>query len=126
MPEPVEVFVRAVRVAAGLSQEALASRAGISRQAYLAIESGRSVPSTEVALRLARTLGHTVEDLFRLPDTSDEVEFEVLGGELRSDGPTRVRLARVNERLLAWPLLGLRGVMRGLPRADGLAHASSQ
>src|SRR5438477_12220011 len=122
MSQSLEVFIRAVRLAAGLSQEALAARAGVSRQAYLAIESGRAVPSTEVSLRLARALGRSVEDLFRLSESPDEVQVEVVGGALRPDAPTRVRLARVNERLLAWPLAGARGVARAIPRADGLAH----
>src|SRR5207245_5284534 len=110
MSQSVDVFLRAVRLAAGLSQEALAARAGVSRQAYLAIESGRAVPSTEVSLRLAPALGRSVEDLFRLSESPDEVQVEVVGGALRPDAPTRVRLARVNERLLAWPLVGARGV----------------
>jgi putative molybdopterin biosynthesis protein len=45
----------------------LAQRAGISRQTVYAIESGSYVPNTAVALRLARTLEVTVEDLFLLP-----------------------------------------------------------
>ncbi len=124
MSEAVQVFVRAARLAAGLSQEALAARAGISRQAYLAVESGRATPSTEVALRLARALGRSVEELFRLPGESDEVEAEVVDGALPPERAVRVRLARVNERLLAWPLLGTRGLARIIPRADGLARAA--
>lgn len=52
------------RAQAGLSQTALAERVGISRQALSAIESGRSTPSTLVALRLAAALGCSVEALF--------------------------------------------------------------
>ncbi|MCH8815720.1 MAG: helix-turn-helix domain-containing protein, partial [Chloroflexi bacterium] len=44
--------LRPARLAAGLSQERLARATGISRQAYASIEAGRSVPSTEVALRV--------------------------------------------------------------------------
>ena len=39
---------------AQLSQDKLAGLAGISRQAYAAVEAGTATPSTEVALRLAR------------------------------------------------------------------------
>ena len=44
------------RKKAGLTQEELAHAGNISRQAYVSIESGKSVPSTEVALRIARKL----------------------------------------------------------------------
>lgn len=52
----------------GFSQAELAGAAGSSRQALSAVESGRAVPSTLLALRLARALGCTVEQLFWLDD----------------------------------------------------------
>lgn len=58
--------VRARREAAGLSQQGLADFVGVSRQAVIAIEAGRQVPSTALGLRLAHALGCTVEDLFSL------------------------------------------------------------
>jgi putative transcriptional regulator len=51
----------------GLSQQALAERVGVSRQAVLSIEAGRQVPSTALALQLAHTVGRSVEDLFACP-----------------------------------------------------------
>jgi len=57
----------ALRQKRGFSAADLAQRAGISRQTIYAIESGSYVPNTAVALRLARTLEVTVEDLFALP-----------------------------------------------------------
>jgi putative molybdopterin biosynthesis protein len=62
----VIVRVRERREAHGLSQAALAERAEISRQALIAIEAGRQVPSTAIALRLADVLSCRVEDLFGL------------------------------------------------------------
>ncbi len=59
--------LRAHRERHGLSQQALATRVGVSRQAILAIEGGRQVPSTSLALQLARSLSCRVDDLFRLP-----------------------------------------------------------
>ena len=122
MAGSLEVSLRASRLAAGLSQEVLAQRAHISRQAYLAIESGRAAPSTEVALRLARALGRSVEDLFHLAEAPEALEAQLVGPLPPPGVPTRVRLARVNERLLAWPLVGARGLVRAIPRADGLAQ----
>lgn len=53
-----------LRRARGLSQRALAEAAEITRQAVGAVEAGRMQPSVSIALRLARALGTTVEELF--------------------------------------------------------------
>ena len=47
-----------------MRQEELAKAVGISRQSIIAIEKGRSVPSLEVALRIARCFGVPVETVF--------------------------------------------------------------
>jgi putative molybdopterin biosynthesis protein len=52
----------------GLSQQALGDLVGVSRQAILGIEGGKQVPSTSLALRLARALRCDVGDLFTLGD----------------------------------------------------------
>ncbi|HEV2081995.1 MAG TPA: helix-turn-helix transcriptional regulator [Brevundimonas sp.] len=57
-----------VRTAAGLTQAELAERAGVSRKTVNTVENGVFVPSTTLALTLARTLGTTVEELFFLQD----------------------------------------------------------
>ena len=46
----------------------LAHQVGVSRQTIYAIEDGSYVPNTTVALKLARVLAVSVEDLFTLPD----------------------------------------------------------
>lgn len=50
-----------------MRQEELARAAGVSRQSIIAIEKGRSVPSLEVALRIARCFSVPVEAVF-LPE----------------------------------------------------------
>jgi molybdate-binding protein/DNA-binding XRE family transcriptional regulator len=110
------------RLTARLSQEALGQAAGISRQAYAAIESSSAVPSTEVALRLARALGSTVEQLFLLPDEArPTVMAELVGDAPPAAAPGRVRLVHVGGRLFARPLTGAAGILRLLPWADGVA-----
>lgn len=52
------------RAMRGWSQAELARRAGISRAAVSAIETGAVVPSVRVALALAKEFGCTVEELF--------------------------------------------------------------
>jgi putative transcriptional regulator len=50
-----------------VEQQRLAREAGISRQSMHAIYTGRSRPSADTALRIARAFGITVEDLFAEP-----------------------------------------------------------
>ncbi len=61
--------LRQFRFEAGeLTQQALAERAGVTRQTIIAIESGRYAPSLELALKLARVFERPVEDVFSLAD----------------------------------------------------------
>src|SRR3954452_792154 len=59
--------LQAARVAAGLSQAALARATGISRQSIGAIEAGRHRPSIDAALAIAHAIGRPVEELFQPP-----------------------------------------------------------
>ena len=56
-----------LRKSASLTQQELSERAEVSRKSINAIENGIYVPSTVLALKIARTLNCRVEDLFRLP-----------------------------------------------------------
>src|SRR5258705_13053413 len=56
------------RTGGALTQTELARRAGISRQALGAIESGAYQPSAAIPIRIARELGGTVQPLFRQND----------------------------------------------------------
>ena len=117
MPTRLANLLRAKRAHAKLSREALARLAGISRQSYGPIEDGQATPSTEVALRLAKALGTTVEDLFHLPEEPQPVvEADWVGSPIAHS--VRVRLCHVGGRLLARPI---ERVPRGLARADGIA-----
>src|ERR671925_1046036 len=103
----VENRIRSRRQAAGLSQQELARRCGLTRQAINAVEAGHYIPSTLVALRLSMALGCRVEELFRLTAERIRVEAEWLGEASAGDiGRTRIQLARVGDRLLARPLTG--------------------
>ena len=55
------------RRAAGLTQQNLSQKAEVSRKSINAIENGVYIPSTLLALKIARALGCSVEDLFQLP-----------------------------------------------------------
>lgn len=49
-----------------LTQEELASKLGVTRQTIIAIENDKYNPTLELAMRLAKYLDTTVEDLFTL------------------------------------------------------------
>jgi putative transcriptional regulator len=57
--------LKSTRQARGLTQEALATMVGVSRQSIMAIERGRYVPSVKLALDLARALEATVDAMSR-------------------------------------------------------------
>jgi putative transcriptional regulator len=50
-----------------LTQQELSIKAEVSRKSINAIENGVYVPSTVLALKIAKTLNCKVEDLFMLP-----------------------------------------------------------
>ena len=56
-----------LRKAAELTQQELSESAEVSRKSINAIEIGVYVPSTVLALKIAKTLNCSVEDLFKLP-----------------------------------------------------------
>ncbi len=51
-----------------LTQAELAEQAGVSRKTINTVENGVFIPSTILALTLAKVLEVRVEDLFQLPD----------------------------------------------------------
>lgn len=111
--------LKAIRLARGISQVKLAELIGVKRQAIYDIEIGKYTPNTAVALRLARHLGCTVEDLFR-EEGDDHRKVTVVGdvGEDRA----RVAMARIRGNLLAYPLTGNRLTLEGFEPADGIVE----
>jgi putative transcriptional regulator len=56
--------LRDLRAQRNWSQAELGARAGVSRQAIIAIETGRFDPSLPLAFKLARIFGLTIEEIF--------------------------------------------------------------
>ncbi len=48
-----------------MTQEELAKHAGCTRQTIIALEQGKYVPSIELAFKLARAFGVTLEEVFQ-------------------------------------------------------------
>ncbi len=117
-PEKVHNRVKHYRMKAGLSQSALAERVGLKRQGIYDIESGRYLPNTGVALKLARQLGCRVEDLFY--ETVSEADLPLVMGEddLPEDG--RVSVVKIRDRLVVYPVDGRFTFPSLLQPADGV------
>lgn len=118
-----------VRKSRGVAAAALAAEVGVTRQAIYAIEAGTYMPNTAVALRLARVLETSVEDLFALEPQENPgahlENFEPLDDAFAFEPGEPIQICKVGKRAIgvapprfpAW-----------LPLADGIAtdshHAS--
>ena len=60
--------IRIARAEVRMTQQQLAEAAGVRRQTINAIESGKFVPSTVLALKMARIFGKPVEEIFSLDE----------------------------------------------------------
>lgn len=58
--------IRVERAIHQMTQADLAEKIGVSRQTINAMESNKYVPSTVLALKIARLFGKKVEDIFTL------------------------------------------------------------
>ncbi len=101
----IRCAIKEYRLKKKLSQDELARLVGVRRQAVYDMESGRYLPNTAVALRLARVLGCTVEMLFVETSPLTQPEgLHLLGGA--ETATARLSLARVRGKLVGIPLRG--------------------
>lgn len=68
MHERLNNRLRDERTRLTLTQADLATLVEVSRKTINTVENGVFIPSTVLALRLARALGTSVESLFQLPE----------------------------------------------------------
>jgi putative transcriptional regulator len=61
--------MRVERAIKNITQAELASQVGVSRQTINTIESNKYVPSTLLALKIARVFGKSVEEIFHLENS---------------------------------------------------------
>ena len=73
-------LVREARRRAGLSQRQLAERAGTTQSAIARLETGRSTPSFDTVLRLARLCGFDLDVMLVERDGSDWAQAQRLRG----------------------------------------------
>ena len=60
--------IKIERALKGITQEDLAKVISVSRQTINAMEAGKYVPSTVLALKIARYFGKKVDDIFELEE----------------------------------------------------------
>lgn len=58
--------IKVERAVKGLTQEELANKVSVSRQTINAVEANKYVPSTVLALKIAKVFNKTVEEIFIL------------------------------------------------------------
>jgi molybdate-binding protein/DNA-binding XRE family transcriptional regulator len=115
-----------------VQQRDLASQIGVSRQTLSSIEAGTTIPSTQIALALARTLQCRVEDIFVLEEDAKGIEVQFIrdlpsaesAAAAGSGGRVRVVIAHVGKQWIARSLDGDQFFAPGTP-ADGIAAMPS-
>ncbi len=110
--------LKPTRIRLGLSQQALAAIAGVSRQTISGVEAGQYAPSTTVALRLAKALGCQVEDLFWLEQEPLIIEA-IPAGQVPVGKNQRLSLAQIGGRWVAHSLIGRDAFRVEMVPADG-------
>jgi molybdate-binding protein/DNA-binding XRE family transcriptional regulator len=115
----IENRLKTLRTAKSLSQGELAQMTGLSRQAVYAIETSRYLPTTPVALRLAKALQCRVEDIFSLISDGEVVEGELIGPVSVHDR-VRVKVAQIGDRTVVRPVSELGDVLSLTVPADGI------
>ena len=60
----MKIRIEEIRKARGMNQEELAKALGVSRQTISSLENGRYNPSVELAYKLSKYFGMTIEEVF--------------------------------------------------------------
>ncbi|TNE60909.1 MAG: transcriptional regulator [Alphaproteobacteria bacterium] len=71
MSQELDNRIRVFRAEHRMSQSDLADAIGVTRKTISTIEVGKFVPSTVIALKIARHFGVPVEQIFSLPDAAE-------------------------------------------------------
>ncbi|MEC4672561.1 MAG: substrate-binding domain-containing protein [Nitrospirota bacterium] len=112
--------MKQIRMERGVSQGQLASMVGVTRQGLYAMEMNQYLPGTAVALRLARVLGCTVEDMFGLEEGEEIIEANYIGETGLGSSQNRVKLSFVDGQVVARPVAELGSILNYTVPADGI------
>jgi putative transcriptional regulator len=72
----MENFIRVERAKKRITQAELAKQVHVSRQTIHAIETGKFIPSTVLALKISQYFGVLLEDLFKLERTDLKLDLD--------------------------------------------------
>lgn len=115
----MSIKLKLLRVQAGLTLEALAQAANLTRSYVSKIERGASTPSIGAALKLAKALKVPVEELFGEPSDTDPVTItramEPRSRNLAQGDPRVVAGTSPGHRMLAFVLQPGKKNQRGHP-----------
>jgi putative molybdopterin biosynthesis protein len=115
-----------LRKSRGLGAADLARQVDVSRQTIYAIESGAYVPNTEVALKLARELDVTVDQLFSLQhgcrNTPDTITADLLSTSTPATGQS-IRISRIGAQ---WVGVPVSAAPCYLPNADAIVKTNGR
>jgi len=70
---PMKNRIKVYRAMHDLTQEALANAVGVTRQTILAIEKGKYDPSLELAFKIARYFGASIEEVFLYDEPTEDL-----------------------------------------------------
>ncbi len=115
--------LKEIRNSKKITQTQLADLVGIKRQAIYDLETGRYLPNTSIALRLARSLNCRVEDIFC--ENSQENHPIVLVDRTEETDP-RVSVAKIRNTLYAYSLSRTHSIMEEMRAADGLLEPGNK
>ena len=121
----VESKLVQIRKSREISASELARRVAVSRQTIYAIEAGTYVPNTEVALRLARELQVSVDELFSLKDTPAEAGRLLQAEVLSTVKPPKGQPVRIGQVGARWVSVPVSAVPYYLPEADGVLQTGA-
>ena len=114
--------LKEIRTGKKITQTQLADFVGIKRQAIYDLETGRYLPNTAIALRLARSLNCRVEDIFCEKSQENHPIVLVDPGEIDS----RVSIAKVRNTLYAYSLSSTYSIMEEMRAADGFLEPGNK
>jgi molybdate-binding protein/DNA-binding XRE family transcriptional regulator len=122
----VENRLGEIRKSRGVGASDLARRVGVSRQTIYAIEAGTYVPNTELALRMARELEVTVDELFSLGAAALKSPQSLRAEVLSPVAPAKGQPVRIGQIGSRWVSVPVSATPYYIPEADGVIERSSR
>lgn len=126
MKKSVRSKLTEIRSSRGIAAADIANRVGVTRQTIYAIEAGNYVPNTEVALRLARELEVSVEDLFALEQGSEHGVASIQAEFLSTSRPSKWQAVQLGQVGTRWVGAPVSASPYFLPEADGVMIESGR